>query len=221
MFRIKICGITNIADAQAAAAAGADAIGLNFFTKSRRFVEPATAQRIATALPADVLKVGVFVNHSASEIVAIANQVGLNAVQLHGDERASIVAQLPSDWRVMRAHRCGDDGLLSLSRWLDECRVVQRMPDAVLIDANAGPEFGGTGQRADWDRVANERDLVGEIPLILAGGLTPENVDAAIRKVRPSGVDVASGVEHQPGVKDHSLVIQFIAAAMLAFSDDE
>ncbi len=216
MFCIKICGITNVEDARAAADAGADAIGLNFFSKSRRFVEPEAARQIVAALPTGVMKVGVFVNHGVAEIAAIAERVGLDGVQLQGDERPELIAQLPKGVSVVRAHRCGKDGLLPLECFLRVCRSAGRMPDAVLIDADAGPEFGGTGQRADWARIAQEHAAIGGLPLILAGGLTPDNVGAAIVEVRPDGVDVASGVERQPGVKDHRLISEFIAAAKRA-----
>jgi len=218
MFRIKICGITNVQDARAAAGAGADAIGLNFFSKSRRFVEPEVARQIVAALPVGVMTMGVFVNHGAAEIVAVAQRVGLDGVQLHGDERPGLIAQLPMGLSVVRAYRCGIDGLEELARYLDDCRTAGRMPDAVLIDADAGPEFGGTGQRADWARIAQEREMINGLPLILAGGLTPHDVGAAIAAVHPEGVDVASGVERRPGVKDHRLISEFIAAAKLALA---
>jgi phosphoribosylanthranilate isomerase len=220
MFRIKICGITNLDDAQAAVDADADAVGLNFFRQSRRLVEPEIARAIAAGLPAGVMKVGVFVNHDAAEIVKISQLVGLDCIQLHGDERPALLAQLPRHVGIVRAHRCGRDGLATLARYLDECRSAGRLPDAVLIDADAGSEFGGTGQVADWSRIANERAALAGLPLILAGGLTPDNVSAAIAAVRPDAVDVASGVEGQPGLKDQELLSRFVAAAKQAFAGD-
>jgi phosphoribosylanthranilate isomerase len=217
MFRIKICGITNERDALAAAEAGADAIGLNFFQKSRRFIEPETARQITAAVPAGILKVGVFVNLTVAEISSIVSRVGLDAVQLHGDESPQIIAELLKDVRVLRAHRCGSDGLMSLSQFLAVSRAAGRMPDAVLIDADAGSDFGGTGQRADWDLIAREREALQKLPLILAGGLTLGNVAAAIAAVAPEGVDVASGVESAPGKKDQAKVRDFIVAAREAF----
>lgn len=217
MFRIKICGITNASDAHLAARAGADAIGLNFFPKSRRFVELAAARAATEALPNTVLKIGVFVNHSAADIQRIATEVGLDGIQLHGDEPASILSELPSDKLVIRAFRCGADGLAPFRPYLDACRTAGRTPDAVLIDANAGSEFGGTGQRADWPRIAAERETLHGLSLILAGGLEPANLATAIAVVRPDGVDVASGVEFAPGKKDGQLVLEFTAAARHAF----
>jgi phosphoribosylanthranilate isomerase len=218
MFRIKICGITNINDAYAAAEAGADAVGLNFFKKSRRFVEPEVARAIATGLYERVTKVGVFVNHDAAEIEGISTLVGLDYIQLHGDEPAGMLAQLPTYLKVVRAHRCGSDGLAKLARYLKECESFGRLPDALLIDADAGAEFGGTGQLADWPRIIGERPLFAGVPLVLAGGLTADNVSAAITAVRPDAVDVASGVERQPGSKDKLLVAKFIASARQAFA---
>lgn len=217
MFRIKICGITNLDDARSAAAAGADAIGLNFFSKSRRFVDPEIARAVATSLPASVTKVGVFVNHSADEIAEIVKHVGLDYIQLHGDEVPQLLTQLPKHVGIVRAHRCTKDGLAPLAHYLDECRANGRVPNAVLIDADSGAEFGGTGELADWALVARERALLAGLPLILAGGLKPTNVSAAIAAVRPDAVDVASGVECTPGLKDKALVAQFISAAVQAF----
>jgi phosphoribosylanthranilate isomerase len=212
-FWIKICGITNLDDARAAADAGADALGLNFFNKSRRFVEPHQARLIADSLPANILKVGVFVNHDADQITEIVRQVGLDAVQLHGDERPGLFTHLPTNVRIVRAHRCGRDGLVPLASYLDECHSLGRMPDAVLIDADAGISFGGSGNLADWALIRQQKDVLGGLPLVLAGGLTPDNVAAAIEAVSPNGVDVASGVECEPGQKDADLIARFVKTA--------
>jgi phosphoribosylanthranilate isomerase len=213
MFHIKICGITSVDDAQVAARAGADAIGLNFWPQSKRHVRPKSAREISAALPSGVARVGVFVNATAEDIASIADQVGLDWIQLHGDESFELLAKLPPRLPILRAFRCAEAGLLPLQHYLLESRGHGRGPDAVLIDADAAGEFGGTGRRADWMRIAQERSLLGELPLILAGGLTPLNVAAAIDAVRPDGVDVASGVECRPGIKDPALVEQFVAAA--------
>jgi phosphoribosylanthranilate isomerase len=217
MFRIKICGITNTDDALAAADAGADAIGLNFFSKSRRFVRPDQARQIASAVTSGLTKVGVFVNHSAAEIAEIAKAVQLDCIQLHGDEDPEVIALLPTNTRVIRAFRCGAQGLAPLAQYLDECRRAGRVPEAVLIDSDAGPDFGGTGRPGDWQLITHGRAALGELPLILAGGLTPKNVSAAMAVVRPDAVDVASGVESQPGIKDRDLIRQFVTAASKAF----
>jgi len=217
MFRIKICGITNIDDALVAADAGADAIGFNFFRKSRRFIVPEAALEITAKLPPGVMKVGVFVNLQPSEITAIANRVGLDCIQLHGDEPPELLAALPRNLQVIRAHRFGQQAFAPLLSYLEECRAVGRSPDAVLIDADSGTEFGGTGRTADWEQIAAHRAELGALSLILAGGLTPQNVSEAIANVHPTAVDVASGVELQPGIKDHELVRRFVTAARQSF----
>jgi phosphoribosylanthranilate isomerase len=217
MFRIKICGITNIDDAHAAIDSGADALGLNFYAQSKRCVERDTAEQIAAALPNTISKVGVFVNHSAEQIQDVATQIHPSHIQLHGDESAQFLNNLPTSIKIIRAYRCGADGLARLVSYIEQCRAIGRAPDAVLIDSGAGGAFGGTGHTADWKLIANQRDVLGDIPLILAGGLTPTNVAAAIDAVRPDAVDVASGVEREPGIKDHDLIKRFIAAAREAF----
>jgi phosphoribosylanthranilate isomerase len=216
-FRTKICGITNIEDALGAAEAGAGAIGLNFFSKSRRFVEKETARKIAAALNERVLRVGVFVNAAAHHITAIADEVGLDAVQLHGDERPRLIAELPTRLPIIRAHRCGLAGFEPLQRYLDECRSLGRLPDYILLDADAGANFGGSGAVADWPSIAGHREALAGLPLILAGGLTPDNVAAAIAAVHPDAVDVATGVESAPGHKDPVRVVRFISAANEGF----
>jgi phosphoribosylanthranilate isomerase len=215
-FLVKICGITSAVDAHAATDAGADALGFNFFNKSRRFIEPAAARQIVDELPDRMLKVGVFVNKSASEIASIVAEARLNAVQLHGDEPATILSQLPTHVRIVRAYRCTGEGLAPLERYLDECHSLGRMPDAVLIDSDAGAAYGGTGEQADWRLIREQQSALGGLPLILAGGLTSENVAGAIEAVRPAGVDVASGVEREPGIKDPQRIAEFISASRKA-----
>lgn len=217
MFRIKICGITNLDDAQAAVDAGADAIGLNFFSKSSRFVVPATARQIAMSLPATVTKVGVFVNHAAEEIARIVDDVGLNCIQLHGDERPNFLLELPAGKPVVRAVRPSGGDFTSVVVDLAVCRLAGRIPDALLVDAEAPGTYGGAGRVSNWEAVVAHRAAFEDMPLILAGGLTPENVARAIKMVRPDGVDVASGVEFEPGRKLASRMIEFINAAREAF----
>jgi phosphoribosylanthranilate isomerase len=218
MFRIKICGITNVTDALAAAEAGADAIGLNFYPKSRRFVDQKTAQQIVAALPSEILKVGVFVNDDQRSIESTASAVGLDAIQLHGDEHPAFIAALAKNLKMLRALRCTSDINTRLTQFVQACEGAGRLPNAVLLDADAGAEYGGTGERADWNLIAQHRESLGDMPLILAGGLTPTNVATAIKAVRPSGVDVASGVESAPGIKDRSQIFAFIAAAKQALN---
>jgi phosphoribosylanthranilate isomerase len=217
IFQIKICGITSAEDALAAARAGADAIGLNFWPQSRRFVSAKKAREIVGTLPASVTKVGVFVNAAPADITAIVDEVGLDWIQLHGDEPPELLAKLPPRVPILRAFRCGENGLAPLTKYLTASKVNGCAPDAVLIDADAAGDFGGTGHLADWSQIAQGRNPLSGLPLILAGGLTPQNIAAAIEAVRPDGVDVASGVESRPGVKDAVLIENFVAAARAAF----
>jgi phosphoribosylanthranilate isomerase len=219
VFRVKICGIQSICDARAVADAGGDAVGFNFYPRSDRFIEPQAADAVAGELPSTVCKVGVFVNETARSILEISRLVGLDCVQLHGDEKPSLLAELPASMAVVRAIRIGSDGFAKVAEFLDRCRLNSRLPDAVLIDSLVPGVFGGTGQRLDWREVAEKKALFGKMPLILAGGLTAENVRSAIETARPSGVDTASGVEVSAGVKDHDKVRRFIFEAKAAFAD--
>ena len=218
MFRIKICGLTHVVEAVAAARAGADAIGLNFYPKSRRFIQLDHARQIVEALPSEVVKVGLFVNASAADICRTFDQLGLDLIQLHGDEPATFLAQL-GDRPVMRAFRLGESGLESIARYLGDCRQLGCMPKLVLVDAHVKGAYGGTGQVADWQALKQYPLDASVPPLVLAGGLTPGNVAEAIRTVRPAAVDTASGVEAVPGRKSDVLVRRFVAAAAEAFKD--
>jgi phosphoribosylanthranilate isomerase len=214
---VKICGIRTVEAALMAAEAGADAIGLNFYEKSPRVVAPAVAAEIVSrlrALPGGAVElVGVFVNHSADEIRAIAKRCGLRAVQLHGDEPPELVAELAAEFRVVKAFRVGDEGLEGLARHLDACRRLGTTPWACLIDAKVEGMYGGTGHTIPWEKRSREYQTAAWPPLILAGGLRPDNVAEAIRVVRPWGVDVASGVESSLACKDATLVRQFVQNA--------
>jgi len=217
VFRIKICGITRPEDGRLAAEAGADAIGLNFYARSKRYVSPKAAREIAAELPAEVARVGVFVNATAAEILDIADTVPLDWVQLHGDEPPGFLPQLAGR-RIIRALRCGSEGLTPLAEYLEYCESLEAPPAAVLVDAlTTDGEYGGTGQQAPWDLLAGSRTWLLGKPLILAGGLVPENVAQAIAHVWPLAVDTASGVESSPGVKDAVRMRKFVAAARRAF----
>jgi phosphoribosylanthranilate isomerase len=207
--RIKICGITSEHDACLAASLGADALGLNFYPKSPRYVSPAVAAGIVRALPPFVEPVGLFVNEPLSQVFAMARSLGpLRTVQWHGEEPE---AYGEPEFRFIPAFQVRDaDGLARVSRYLEFCRSLDRLPAAVLIDGHVPGQYGGTGQAAPWRLLADFRPAV---PLILAGGLTPENVAEAVRAVRPYGVDVASGVEAAPGRKDAEKVRRFIESA--------
>ncbi len=184
---IKICGITRAEDARAAVEAGASAIGFIFWEKSPRFVDPDRARAIAATLPPFVTPVGVFVNDGRARINEIAAWVGLGAVQLHGDEQPEDLAAITRP--VIKA----------LSR-LDGREDEWPAQVTLLVDGHDPVRRGGTGEKADWTAAAA---LAKRRRVVLAGGLTAENVAEAIRQVRPFGIDVSSGVEAAPGIKDH------------------
>jgi phosphoribosylanthranilate isomerase len=216
MFRIKICGITNVEDALAAARAGADAVGLNFYPKSPRHIDLDTARQIVDRLPAGITKVGVFVNVAVEEVCRTFDQLGLDLIQVHGDEPPEFLARL-GQRPVMRAFRLGPAGLEALAEYLAACRRLQCLPRRTLIDSFVPGDYGGTGKVPDWAVLSVYPAEPWHPPLVLAGGLTPENVAAAIRTVRPAAVDTASGVEIGPGRKDHARIAGFVAAARAAF----
>jgi phosphoribosylanthranilate isomerase len=201
--RVKICGITNLADAQVAVEAGADALGFNFYEKSPRFVPPQTTAEISRSLPPFTLRVGVFVNPAEELVRRAIGECGLNLLQFHGDEPPEFCTQF--GLMSMKAFRVRDAGSLE--------GLAKYRTDAWLLDAYASDLFGGTGEKFNWN-LAIEAQKLGK-PVFLAGGLTPENVAEAIQQVRPFGVDVSSGVESALGKKDHAKVRAFIKAAKL------
>jgi len=215
VFRVKICGIKTVDDARHAAGAGADAIGITFYRGSVRAVSLGQARGIAEELPHGVAKVGVFVNAGADEVRQTAERLRLDYVQLHGDEPPSMLGEL-AGLRVIRAFRLGNAGWQPLVDYLDECRRLAAMPVAILADAWREGTFGGTGQAVDWALARQFHELQLDLPLIMAGGLTPQNVGEAIAAVSPAAVDTASGVESSPGCKDVAKVEAFIAASRTA-----
>jgi phosphoribosylanthranilate isomerase len=212
MVRIKICGITNVADALAAAALGADAIGLNFYHGSKRHVSVETARAIIRALPPFVEPVGLYVNQPIDEIFhwAVSMQ-WLPTFQIHADFH-ELLPDMACRW-IMAFPVRDASSLAQIDEYLERCRHHGRLPDALLVDAHVAGEYGGTGRVAPWELLAGYRPPV---PLILAGGLTPDNVAEAVRIVRPYAVDVASGVESSPGQKDVELMRRFIEQARAA-----
>jgi phosphoribosylanthranilate isomerase len=210
MVLVKICGVTNLEDALAAAEAGADMLGFNFYPKSPRYITPGEARRIVESLPPGVKGYGVFVNEDGPEVVkSIAREAGLSAVQLHGDESPEFCDALGGLFTI-KALRVGPD-------YKPESAKLYRT-DAVLLDAYSGKAYGGTGETFDWSLARETRDAVGK--LFLAGGLTASTVAAAVEAVRPYAVDVCSGVESSPGRKDHALVRRFVEAARAAGQRD-
>lgn len=200
--RVKICGITSVAEATAAIEAGAFALGFNFHRSSPRYIEPSRAAVIGAALPSSVLRVGVFVDRHRGEVAEIARSAGLTALQFHGGESPDYCRgwDLPVI-KVARVRTRAD---------VDALGAYQ--VEFTLVDAYVEGVHGGTGARFDWSLLEN----VDRTRLILSGGLTPENVAAAVRAVRPFAVDVASGVEASPGIKDLEKVRRFIHHAETA-----
>lgn len=216
--RIKICGVRDVATAHAAAAAGADAVGLVLVAGSPRCINVDQAKEIAAALPAIVEPVGLFVAEPPSRVLAAAKHIGLRTVQLHGDEGPEHVQQL-KDLRVIKAIGFAPaSALQAIDPWRSRCpNLVALLWDAPAADAAACP--GGSGQRFNWDEVARLESngaLDGLPPRILAGGLTPRNVGRAIATVHPYAVDVSSGVESAPGLKDVGLIAAFCHAVRRA-----
>jgi len=199
--RIKICGITSVADALAAVEAGADAIGLMLWAPSKRYVTNAQAAEIVRALPPFVSKVGVFVDPQAGEIHRALAEIGLDTIQLHGEETPEFCRQF-APVKVMKAFRVKNAESLK--------RLSDFNTDAWLLDSYVAGQQGGTGAVFNWDLAVQAKDA-GK-PIVLAGGLTPENIAQAVHEVWPYGVDVSSGVESAPGKKDPEMIRQFIAA---------
>jgi phosphoribosylanthranilate isomerase len=198
--KVKICGITNLADGLVAAEAGAEALGFVFWEGSPRQVSLEVAAGIIRALPSFIVKVGVFVNAPTDLVHQAIGECGLNLLQFHGDE--------PPDY-------CLQFGLMSMKAFrIRDAESLRALPayrtDAWLLDAFSADRPGGTGERFNWDLAVQARDL--GRPIFLAGGLTPENVGEAVRKVQPYAVDVSSGVETSPGKKDPTKVKAFTEA---------
>ncbi len=213
MTRVKICGITNLADAICAAEAGASLLGFVFYPPSPRYVAPAQAREIIAALRASgasAQTVGVFVNEPVPAVRQVSAECALDLIQLHGDEPPQSVRALGP--RAFKALRLRDSDELA-ARIAKYGGVAKGKEPALLIDAYHPDHFGGTGQRADW-RIAGQ--IARDFPILLAGGLSAENVAEAIRQVHPWGVDVSSGVERAPGMKDHQQVRQFIRNVNMA-----
>jgi phosphoribosylanthranilate isomerase len=217
MFRIKICGITGADDAHAAAAAGADAIGLNFYERSPRYLPLEAADRVVAAVPDSIIRVGVFVNAPLAALLAARLRFRLDYLQLHGDESPQMVADLPAGVVIRGLRVPADDPYTSLEAYVAECSRCGGDVAGLLLDARQSGQYGGTGQSLNWPLLRERPASLGTTPLILAGGLRPENVASAIDQARPDAVDAASGVETAPGVKDPRRMQQFIALARAAF----
>ncbi len=201
--KIKICGITNRDDALVAIEAGADALGFIFYEQSPRYVKLREVANICAALPPFVSKVGVFVNELEFEIEKAIAECGLDTLQFHGDEPPAFCQKFPA--KAIKAFRMKDAQVLS--------QMVEYDVDAWLLDGFVAHAHGGAGQTFNWQWALDAKKH-GK-PIILGGGLTPDNVRAAVEKVQPYAVDVSSGIEREPGKKDHDKIRKFIAAARI------
>lgn len=203
MTLIKICGITNLDDALASVAAGADALGFNFYKLSPRYITPQNAREIVEQLPAPVLTVGVFVNEESPESVRnIASEAGIKALQLHGDESPRYCQEL-ADRFVIKA--------LAVSTNFDNQIIHAYQTEAIMLDTKDNALRGGTGRRFDWS-IAKQVNQLGK-KIFLAGGLSPDNISEAIETVRPYAVDACSALEEKPGIKNHERLRAFVDAA--------
>ncbi|HUQ71035.1 MAG TPA: phosphoribosylanthranilate isomerase [Planctomycetaceae bacterium] len=212
----KICGVRDVTAATAVAELGPSAIGLNFYPKSPRCVDTTVAAEIVSQLPATTEAVGVFVNATAERVADVVTQIGLHRIQLHGDEPPEFLAEIQRrcpQTPLIRAWRMSDTGLADLASYLARCDDLGVTISACLVDAHVAGSYGGTGAVVQWELLRDSYRTDQWPPLVLAGGLRPGNVAAAIRAMQPWGVDVASGVESAPGVKDLALVEQFLAVA--------
>lgn len=207
--KVKICGITNGEDALAAVESGADALGFIFYEKSPRYVVPAIAGQIIAELPPLVMSVGVFVNEGLATVRSIMDTCHLGMAQLHGDENASYCHELSRP--VIKALRLKNrESLLALAEY-----QVRGSVRGFVLDTFSELAYGGTGQVTDWTLAA---EVAKSTPILLAGGLTADNVTEAIRVVRPYGVDVSSGVESAPGKKDRAKLRAFLEAVRVVSS---
>jgi phosphoribosylanthranilate isomerase len=205
MTLVKICGITNFADALAAVEADADMLGFNFYAASPRYIEPEEARSIINKLPKTVISVGVFVNESLDDIERIASTSGVSVLQLHGDESPEYCCALKPQ-HVLKVFNTAQD--------FDPKRISDYDVQLIMIDAGAETLRGGTGRLSDWSKARQVRELFPT--MFLAGGLSPQNVGAAIEEVEPFGVDACSSLELAPGKKDHERVRDFVAAVRAA-----
>jgi phosphoribosylanthranilate isomerase len=197
----KICGITNLDDARAAVEAGADALGFNFYKPSRRYITPQHAREIIEQLPDSLLTVGVFVNEESEAVRSIAHEVGLKALQLHGDESAKYCREL-ADYYVIKT--------FAVANSFDPQTVNEYDVEAIMLDTKHNALRGGTGHVFDWS-VAQRLASINP-KLFLAGGLSPENIENAIKTVRPFAVDACSALENSPGKKDAERMRLFVNA---------
>jgi phosphoribosylanthranilate isomerase len=203
MVRVKICGITNLSDALICAESGADAVGFILYPKSKRFVKAKEVRRITQNLPPFIFKVGVFVNEDPHAVLEILSYANLDFAQLHGDESPEECDYIGRE-RVIKVFRLkSTDEIERIEPYVGRVR-------ALLLDTYSESSYGGTGKTFNWEIARAVKERFPQIPLILSGGLNPENVRDAIKEVNPYAVDVSSGVERAPGIKDREKVELFI-----------
>jgi len=202
MTKVKICGITNLEDALLSVKFGTDALGFNFYEISSRYIAPEKAREITKELPAQVLKVGVFVNESLNKIIEVAATAKLDAIQLHGEETPEFSRELKAktNLEIIKAFRVSPE--------FKPENVLQYKVDAVLLDAYSANEHGGTGETFDWEIARKVREIFPK--MYLAGGLSAENISEAILAVKPFAVDACSSIEKAKGVKNYAKVKNFI-----------
>ena len=218
---IKICGITNVEDAEMVAQSGATAIGLNFYAPSKRFVSTTVACEIRQLLGDRIELVGVFVNSSAEEVAEIAREIPLDTVQFHGDESTETIVrfhEVAGEVGIIRAFRVPPDGFDAVDEVLGELQQANVPLKAVLLDAYKPGEYGGTGHQIAPELVRHwiDSDTTNRPPVVLAGGLTADNVAAAVTTAKPWGIDTASGVESRQGQKNAEKTATFVRQAKLA-----
>ncbi|MDB4786502.1 MAG: phosphoribosylanthranilate isomerase [Planctomycetaceae bacterium] len=213
---VKICGIRDVETAEIAVDAGANALGLNFYAPSPRSITAERAAEIVESLPLQVTPIGLFVNHTVTQIEQIMETAGLETLQLHGDETPDFLADITENhplWNIIWARRVNENDIADVDDDLRECDSLGVKLFACLLDPKVDGAYGGTGETLSWKLVARHYDQTTNPPLILAGGITPDNVAEAVSSVHPWGIDVASGVETEKGVKNADLIHEFIDIA--------
>ena len=206
MVKVKICGITSLEDALHACYSGADAVGFIIYPKSKRFIKAKEVRKITSQLPPFLTKVGVFVNEDPRDVLEILSYAHLDFAQLHGDET-------PQECEYIGANRVIKVFRLRTEEDVEKIRPYAGKVRAILLDTYDSKVYGGTGKPFNWELAIKVKEEFPEIPLILSGGLNPENVKRAVETVRPYAVDVSSGVEAEPGVKEREKVEAFVKRA--------
>ena len=206
MVKVKICGLTNREDAFSALEAGADALGFIIYEKSKRFIKAIDVRHITAQLPPFVTKVGVFVNEDPRRILEILSYAHLDFAQLHGDESPEVCEYIGAS-KVIKAFR------LRTTEEVEKIRPYIGKVKAILLDTFSRESYGGTGKTFDWNIAKAVKETFPDTPLILSGGLNPDNVHLAVKEIKPFAVDVSSGVEESPGKKDSKKIKAFLRAA--------